>query len=1262
MSTNRRFISFFLILIAILLFSCDNGLRVSVMSAQEDGRAYLFISTGDNSRTVFPEQLALDSDMSLSFELKGGLVGSGQTVLREWTATSSTAYVAMTGDNSLTVEAGEWNFTLEAKRNNQVILSASINSMDIVAGVNKLSFGTMEENRTSGTGTVDVTVKLPADSGVSHVGTGVLCVENGGLDDTRQELTLETGSDGAPFFRYYRENVESGSYSLMIQLTQDKDPNVKYVFREAVQVAANLTSSKTCSISSLSTVYSVTYNLNTTGGAGSWKGNSIPQDFYNPYDILVLPVAGTIEPPTGYFFGGWYEDSSFSGNPVTMIGGGSSDIPTGAKSFYAKWTQELYVGGPMASDANDGGNVAAPLATIQAAVDKIVAANDGSPYTILLMGDVRDSSSVAYVSGKNFSLVNIVPADTLNLTIKSNIDGTPRTIDAGRNDISTGRVMYVGAKASVTLQDVVVTGGYVKDTSGGGILATSTATSLTLSNCEVSRNTVENGNGGGLYVAHDPTAGAMELALQSTKVNLNTIIHKDGVVTYSGAGVGIENSAVELKISANSQIQGNTIDNSASIAQNPQAEGIGLWLGNSATTTVENTVISGNILTAKTGSKAYGGGIYVGGGELTLGQGANVSGHDISSASGEAQGGGIHIAGGQLILEGNVAVGDNKAVNGGGIAVIDGTLSMNGGEVSGNTATYNGGGVCVDSGGIFIMNDGSISDNYAGFDGGGVYVSQNATFIMKGGSIKANEVGAGAGNYSGGGGVYVNGGTFTMEDGEITQNNGLKNGGGVYVGGSGTLSMSGGEISSNTVTGDGGGVYVSADSTFTMTSGITAPKIIGNEAGGNGGGVYAGGTLNMNGGEISGNTATYNGGGIAVDGGVNSNIKASIAGGAIGVSGSPNTAENGGGIYLISGMVDISAADVSYNEVTANGGGIYLLNGSVTLQGGAVSNNEANSGGGVYVITGTTLEMTGGIISSNSVTTGRGGGINLSGTLSMTGGTISGNGSQGVYAISAQAINLGDSAVIAADNDIQLGNGKTITITSSLTGSAPVATISPFNYTAGLQVISAGYGVTLSHEVGKFDLSPGASGLIIDNTGKLGNPTPVSTTEVLTKLQSSGGSCSDTFLLAPDTTLSDLDSILTELYSTYNDSSLYQITLDLSKTTITEFSSAAKPPSDSTGNGLPTSMGLSKIILPASIQKINSTEVSKWSPFVNVDPSAFTVECIDPNVSWRVTSYMMDNDNSGNPIYTEFTKNETSTIESYYLTEDGSFRYVLEKI
>ena len=66
-------------------------------------------------------------------------------------------------------------------------------------------------------------------------------------------------------------------------------------------------------------------------------------------------------------------------------------------------------------------------------------------------------------------------------------------------------------------------------------------------------------------------------------------------------------------------------------------------------------------------------------------------------------------------------------------------------------------------------------------------------------------------------GVYVNGGTFTMNGGEITNRRF-----GVYVD-SGTFTMNGGEIYDNTVSsssssGGGGGVYVS-NGTFTMTGG-----------------------------------------------------------------------------------------------------------------------------------------------------------------------------------------------------------------------------------------------------------------------------------------------------------------------------------------------------------------------------------------------------------------------------------------------------------
>jgi hypothetical protein len=87
--------------------------------------------------------------------------------------------------------------------------------------------------------------------------------------------------------------------------------------------------------------------------------------------------------------------------------------------------------------------------------------------------------------------------------------------------------------------------------------------------------------------------------------------------------------------------------------------------------------------------------------------------------------------------------------------------------------------------------------------------------------------------------------------------------------------MCGGEISDNTASfGGGGGVFIN-DGTFNMSGG----KISGNTAYGNGngnagqgGGVYVAkvffvGTFNMSGGEISGNTASYSGGGVCVSNG-----------------------------------------------------------------------------------------------------------------------------------------------------------------------------------------------------------------------------------------------------------------------------------------------------------------------------------------------------------------------------------------------------------
>jgi len=107
-----------------------------------------------------------------------------------------------------------------------------------------------------------------------------------------------------------------------------------------------------------------------------------------------------------------------------------------------------------------------------------------------------------------------------------------------------------------------------------------------------------------------------------------------------------------------------------------------------------------------------------------------------------------------------------------------------------------------------IMNDGAkISDNKNTKGGGGIYV-QMGTFTMNGGKISGNT------SSSDGGGVYVANSTFTMNGGEITSNSG----GGVRMDG-GTFTMSGGEISGNTTSSYGGGVYM-IGGTFTKSGGI----------------------------------------------------------------------------------------------------------------------------------------------------------------------------------------------------------------------------------------------------------------------------------------------------------------------------------------------------------------------------------------------------------------------------------------------------------
>lgn len=172
----------------------------------------------------------------------------------------------------------------------------------------------------------------------------------------------------------------------------------------------------------------------------------------------------------------------------------------------------------------------------------------------------------------------------------------------------------------------------------------------------------------------------------------------------------------------------------------------------------------------------------------------------------------------KLNMYDNVSIGENSMSGGqaGGIQLQgNSSFHMYGGLIYNctNWASVSGG-VLVANSSTFIMDGGKI-ENCSGYQGGGVGIIDSGTFTMNGGEISRC-----SDNWYGGGGVNVFGtkASFTMNSGKITgckaenQNFGL--GGAVFVYTvNGTVSINGGEISGNSAVGCGGGVCVYGGST-----------------------------------------------------------------------------------------------------------------------------------------------------------------------------------------------------------------------------------------------------------------------------------------------------------------------------------------------------------------------------------------------------------------------------------------------------------------
>ena len=387
--------------------------------------------------------------------------------------------------------------------------------------------------------------------------------------------------------------------------------------------------------------------------------------------------------------------------------------------------------------------------------------------------------------------------------------------------------------------------------------------------------------------------------------------------------------------------------------------------------------------------------------------------------------------GGNLVLcdcqGGGTFKGATKNVWGGGcVYLYASTFDMFGGKLTGGIVTKGGGGGAIalnDPQCVFNMYGGEISGNNGKNYGGAIFQTfdpnkpntTGGTFNMYGGTIKNNTAKNGGAFFSTtGGNIKMTGGTISGN--KATQSNNDAGGGAIYMRGCGTITISGNtEITDNSSSLDGGAILMGWG-TVTISGNA---KLTGNTASRWGGAICLRKdankttTLNMTGGEISGNRANSEGGAVHA---VDADCTFNLSGGKI----TGNTSVDGGAIYLNQepSKLNMTGGEISGNTATGNGGGVYIYrSGSVcNLSGGKIEKNTAKAGGGIYI---------------NPSNNGQ---LKLSGTPIVTGNTVSGKA-----------------------NNVYLPSGKTLTISGTMSSGASV----------GVTTANTSYPVVFSNAYGQ---------------------------------------------------------------------------------------------------------------------------------------------------------------------------------------------------
>ncbi|MBD5410722.1 MAG: hypothetical protein HDR53_06550, partial [Treponema sp.] len=691
-----------------------------------------------------------------------------------------------------------------------------------------------------------------------------------------------------------------------------------------------------------------------------------------------------------------------------------------------------------ASDENSG-SFLAPLATIQKAIEKIVAINDGaSAYTIYLDGTFTATSSAALADFNAFSQTQKLSVKIAGFSAfqKAVLDGGDMAcgIVAGKPLDSSAEQKNM----NLTLENLVIQNAKNPGSTvsrGGAIMLCCKADNLhTIKNCEIKNNCAAYGSA--IYNEY----GSLDLQ--------NCVINDNKTTTSGTVYIGQESAILTMS--------------DVNIENNSAANGGAVFLAYNATVKISDAsvVIKNN---SASGGDSRGPGINLWNGYLELSGSAKID--DIVGL----YGGDTHeiVISGELIGSSPVATIAPSASN----YVVDGKVLSAG---TGVTITQD---IC-DKFAITPQDDGTewkiVPDGANGvLKTTSVYVrGNNATWYesneptatasdTNAGTLRAPlatiqkaiekiiDMNDGADAYT----IFIDGTLDGTTDGAYLGDNGMadfstldKNltltikalsktakatlDGGARFGAdstvaaegikksiiyaaptSGTLTMKNCEITENIISyymGYGGGIY----NTGTLT--MEGCTISGNISGWYGGGIYNTGTLTITDTTISECiTRSYGGGGICNSGG-NATITNCIIK-SCETTEDHDYRDGGAGIYIKNnGIFTMQDSEITENISSSYGGGVYVYDGTFTMDGGTISDNIARyNGGGVYVAYSGTFIMNGGTISGNegqkyitddttieeSFRPNCGGGgvyVTNGGTFTMNNGIISSNTSRGM--------------------------------------------------------------------------------------------------------------------------------------------------------------------------------------------------------------------------------------------------------------------------